>query len=1785
MSIMSIYCVIATKNRVELLQKALNSVHEQTKKPNKIIIVSDSSNDNYEKEKQLALNNEVILRDEYEHNYAGNLNTAIDYIIKEEFNNQSTFNISNIYIAFLDDDDTWRKNYLETCKKYLYDSPDFVVAALNYIEDNNKEGKKLEVPKILNKESFLSSNPHIQGSNTFIKLETLLRAGGFDESMNSTTDRDFFTRVMMLNPKFKIIDEVLIDINALNTRPRLTNDKEGKKKSLSYFYSKYGGLMSQDIEKKFFKRNKMFTELFSKDEIDKNLPKYISNFKNEQIETKFNSRIIFSFIMSDFNLGKRLYENIVQLNLDNYKIIIFDNTNKNDKLNKNENTIIFTLDDFKENLEKIDIFKNMKYKLEGKITDISISRIILNAFIKENSVDGEVIWILDDDMEFKYLTYENSKYIIKNLDVKSIINQFYNKADVVIGSYSLDPPVPTLSIIRTSLIDFTYRNFLNKNELFKTDVLNYRDYYYDFAEKHFCLETPLPCDTDNINDIFDGKAHSRYLFVNSNEIFEPYSRGGNTIIYNRNVLDIPNISPKFFDKVSRRSDFFWTNLVKERNYEIIGAPFATFHNRTKTKFDFKKECDKLLKDTLGSSFNKCYQKDQKFRDTINFKNDIDNRICRIIASFYRIYGLLSICHDKEYLEYFSSSNIAWLLNKFKEYTLHYRIKSAFKCIERNIWKFDNIINIRKYLEKNKDYKLIGYGIEGFVIKNNNLYKKIYYSKLPQEIIDINLKISMLNSNNFLPIKFTNEKGNLILFYEIEGEFTDYQGGYIKDIVNLINQLKNINLVLTNLKSENFKINNGHLVLIDYGKNIENYTYEKYERQIKRAYQMFKYYNTTNEEFNEIINLSYKNLDMGYNFGINSFKLLLENRGKEAIMDGKILSLIQQYKPKTLLDYGAGKCKITNSISQYIKCSVFDIDLKIIKERHDSRTRIIENIEDIINKEKFDMVICCLVLCNVDEDWDNKILYNINNILKEKGHLITSICNPFFDDISQTELRSKGYEDSYSEIRQYKKKITVGEKEKEKEDYHRPFLYYENLFHRNGFKIINIYESDGVNIDNLNCISEYLIFELEKNEYNNMNDCSLLIKACSMDYLIADSCIRHIINKLEYGQRFKERVVVVDGENPKRNRAFSEGNISLLENKLTELEHEKIIDKTIYCNNKEDFELYNKYFGKESRNAYAQNGQQLLTTLKGFEKIKTKYVYQTDIDIFFRAEFGDFYKEYIKFKESKALTGSLSILKEKSGEPLYGKRVEVRSSFIDLEQLKKILPLKNNINNDGQFELAWHRALDNTLDKKLSIRFSNESIGFMHIENKDKSDWNISTIFNSNIFNSISNNGHIDFIKGENSYKKPKEEIVIFSRGRNTPVEKIKRMIDSLKRQNYTNFSLVYFDDNSNIKTTEYLYMLSKYDSWCFNHLYLIENIVRNGSLKNFDLAINNLIVNDNQIIINLDDDDALLVDDAIETIKHYFDEGHDVTIGSLFRTDKPFKKYFLVDFKKSWLRDGDNIWLHPKCFRRILCNYIGDFLKDKNGEYIESMTDYAIMLPILEFAKKPKLIEKLLYYFEPSNANIKKTDEYTENKIKKTKEYLFWKANKLFNKPIISVIGDANIDENSDKYKFAEKLGEKLIDKGYRIKTGGLNGIMKAVFKGAWNSKSKMFGDLIAMLPGNNKNINKYADIKIATGKDIMRAEDVVDADAVISIGGGSGTLNEISIAWTKFRLILACTEFEGWSKELSNKKIDNRIRYCDIKEDCIYGFNSIDECMYLLQKYIPVYKREYHGIKIPTNI
>ncbi len=1770
---MKIIGIIATKNRNELLCNAIKSALSQTRKLEELIIVSDSDEECLDKDKKLCENICTFLKNQYTRNYAGNLNTAIDYIVLKYIINLKE-NPNNIYVAFLDDDDIWKSSYIEKCCNILYKNPDFVVAGLNYHTD--EKIIKLDIPQHFDETSFLSKNPHVQGSNTFIKFSVLLKAGCFDEALNSTTDRDLFTRVLMLKPSYEIINEYLVDVDAHNDRQRLTNNKDGKLKSLSYFYSKYYGLMSNELKIKFFERAKMLADI-NENVIDQNLTKESLKEAIVWNNKKFDGHVIFGFITSDDELGIRLFDSLMNLKEINKSVVVLCNIEKPsriyfEKANKLD-AKIYDLNQAKtmgKRLESLSFAKDNLNK-PGKIKDIAVSRTILHELLKINSNDEDVLWILDDDMEFKYLIRENSKFIKKDLPVSEVLAKYQGKADVVIGSYSEDAPLPTLSTLRTSLLDYVYKIKIHKESLYRTDIYENRDYYYDLSDNHIGLETPLFTKSNSLEEVFSGKATSRKLYVKDLSEFEPYCRGGNTIIYNKKVLDIPNVSPKFGDQIARRSDYFWVEQAKDANYKVIGSSFATLHSKLPIPFDLNKEADKLLKDLLGSSFTKTVELKKNNREDFynEFKYQYESRLTRIVVSFYRILGLLHVI-DKDSYNGFNEEFINRFIYKAKYYLYEPTVRSAYDVIRNITSKYLMTNETNKIMAKLGDnFKVIGSGLEGVVVEDNNSFiYKIFYN---DEYLDC-LKECTLNfdkCDQLEKIEYLDICGYNAIKYKQCGNITKYEGGHTKELVSLIRFLKDNNLVISNIKKDNFILLDGKLKYIDYGRSFAKYTIEKYNRMVKRAYEMLKYSNLSLNEFTEIIEKDYMNCDKEILFGINNFKKLLQHREKEVIHDYIIVDKIKEYKPKTILDYGAGKCKIANSLVNDYKCYVFDIDLKTLNDRASKEVIKVEEIDNF--KDKVDLVISNLVLCNVNEEWDNKILNNVSRILKKNGHAIISVCNPFFDSIDNTELRTKGYDGDYTQNKFYTKLSLYGPKD----DYHRPFKYYENLFKRNGFEIKEIIESDGVNVDTLNPISEHLIFDVVNIGSTILEDCSLMIKTCPMDYEIVIPCINQIINNLENGFKFKEIIVSVDLSNEERTRIYSNDDEKILLEKLNYLKTNGSIDRIVTSLNHES---YIKWFGIDSKYDHSENGQQILATINGFDNIKTRYVFQTDIDILYKAKVAKFMESFNDFVQSNAVTATLGICRDESIETTSGKRVEVRSCFIDLEKLYAKLPLENFLNDEGKFILPWHRALDNNLLENESVRLGDKDIFFVHLPNYMKRDNFVSAYVLGNIpLEQMNKVDAVNIIK--KWYPKAYRSMSIFSRGKNVGVEKLKRLIDSLKSQDDQDFDFIYFDDNSNMKEQEYLYSLSKYDTWCKIHMKLIQNVHSVDSLANFDYALKYIITNPYTIVVNIDGDDCLLRNDALALIRNAYKNGVDMTSGGCFRADKPNRRYAIESFKQSWLRNGDNIWLHPKTFRRYLFDYIGDFLIE-NGRYVDTHTDYAILLPIVEAARHPVEIKELIYYFEPSLENVEGLDQYNIIYKKETLNKLFEKAKRRFMKPVISVIGDAVINKTDEEYLLGEKLGKALVDAGYRVQTGGLGGIMEAVLKGAKSSLKYEFGDTIAILPGTDPDeANEYADIKIATGLDNMRARQVVDAYAVIAIGGGAGTLAEIATAWSMYKLIIAWNG-KGWSSKLVNKRIDARIRYKEIKDDRIYGFCMINEALEIINKLGCKYQKEYHGIK-----
>ena len=304
---MKIIGLITTKDRVKLFERALQSAFAQTRKLDNLIIVSDSLSDNKMTEKHLAVKcGAQFIENKYAHNYAGSLNSAIHYILEMELFIENNYN--DIYIAILDDDDVWLTNYIEECEKTLHGEY-FVVSGLIYCTEENK--KELSIPDNLTIDSFLKGNPHIQGTNTFVKLSTLLRAGLFDENMSSTTDRDIFVRIMLLNPTYTVCKKHLAEINACNTRERITNDKQKKADGLRKFYYKYKGYMSEHVEQTFFQRTQ---KLFRIDRAEiENIPSAIRPLRRKFSAERYSDKLVIGFIATDYELGLRLLEQLIEL--------------------------------------------------------------------------------------------------------------------------------------------------------------------------------------------------------------------------------------------------------------------------------------------------------------------------------------------------------------------------------------------------------------------------------------------------------------------------------------------------------------------------------------------------------------------------------------------------------------------------------------------------------------------------------------------------------------------------------------------------------------------------------------------------------------------------------------------------------------------------------------------------------------------------------------------------------------------------------------------------------------------------------------------------------------------------------------------------------------------------------------------------------------------------------------------------------------------------------------------------------------------------------------------------------------------------------------------------------------------------------------------------------------------------------------------------------------------------------------------------------------------------------
>ena len=187
---------------------------------------------------------------------------------------------------------------------------------------------------------------------------------------------------------------------------------------------------------------------------------------------------------------------------------------------------------------------------------------------------------------------------------------------------------------------------------------------------------------------------------------------------------------------------------------------------------------------------------------------------------------------------------------------------------------------------------------------------------------------------------------------------------------------------------------------------------------------------------------------------------------------------------------------------------------------------------------------------------------------------------------------------------------------------------------------------------------------------------------------------------------------------------------------------------------------------------------------------------------------------------------------------------------------------------------------------------------------------------------------------------------------------------------------------------------------------------------------------------------------------------------------------------------------------------------------------------------------------------------------------------------IVAVVGNAASPQPEDcsalgktKWDLAFDLGKTLVDNGYRVITGGGRGVMRAACAGAHASKNYREGDTIAICPSYDfDTANDFADIVIPTGLDLARDIIIGNSEVVVAVGGGSGTLNEISAAWKLGRMVLAYKNVEGWSAALADHPLDDAIRY-DTFEDKIWGVTNAQEVVEKIKELYPLHDKVFDRI------
>ena len=219
--------VLVTYNREKQLLDAFRSVERQTYSPKEIILV----NNGIKKYKKSDFKLTRLFKKKIK--IINNKKNLFQSVAR----NVGSHSAKGKFLCFLDDDDTWEKNYLKKIRKKIkQDGCDLVITPIYRKKKIFKKAQNLSLNHLF------SQNPGVTGSNIVISKKKFMKLKGFDKILRTSEDKDLIVKAIINHLKISYSNSKVFFSSHENQR--LTKDFRKLADGMEQFYKKYSSLMN-----------------------------------------------------------------------------------------------------------------------------------------------------------------------------------------------------------------------------------------------------------------------------------------------------------------------------------------------------------------------------------------------------------------------------------------------------------------------------------------------------------------------------------------------------------------------------------------------------------------------------------------------------------------------------------------------------------------------------------------------------------------------------------------------------------------------------------------------------------------------------------------------------------------------------------------------------------------------------------------------------------------------------------------------------------------------------------------------------------------------------------------------------------------------------------------------------------------------------------------------------------------------------------------------------------------------------------------------------------------------------------------------------------------------------------------------------------------------------------------------------------------------------------------------------------------------------------------------------